>query len=398
MTKPCAVFWDIENIDVPKGHTVASIVNLIRSAIIKPFNLEEIFFFCVCEHELPSYIGQSLTALDVNIIQAYYGDKDSADIKILDLIRKFVKFSGQDCTIIFLSDYADCYSTLSDDDNYDRTLSDLKKLHNVSIHLIRLANKTCSSNLDQIADYTFMLNDDVLKPVLKPVKSTGSPMYFISIKNFPLIFNINQLMDQLNTQTIGSIVNSAILYSKTICIVFLTGSREDCTKQNSVSNGTVQSTANICVLEEEMTKKLQYLFVITTNSEFKFTSGMISIIKLNLVQRDCPVCIEFEDKIWVAFDDLEKGKKVKARIDHIKFKMLHEYEDDFDVGVVMESIQKSPPEVTKMLANKLMNPKRSVRNVYLNSDAYPLGHFNYSYRKAVGMSISRYCQLNDSFK
>uniref|UniRef100_T1KGI8 Uncharacterized protein n=2 Tax=Tetranychus urticae TaxID=32264 RepID=T1KGI8_TETUR len=157
-----------------------------------------------------------------------------------------------------------------------------------------------------------------------------------------------------------------------------------------------QSTSDIDVLDEEMIKKLQYSFVITTDSEFKFTSGMISIIKMNLLRMNCPACIEFEDKIWVAVDDLEKGKKAKAEIEKFKFKLLHENdEEDFQVGVVMESIQESPPKVTKMLANKLMKPKTSVKNVYLTSDAFPLGHFNYSYRKAVGMSASRYyCLFN----
>uniref|UniRef100_T1KGL2 NYN domain-containing protein n=1 Tax=Tetranychus urticae TaxID=32264 RepID=T1KGL2_TETUR len=154
MTKPCAVFWDIENIDVPKGQSVASIVNLIRSTIIKPFNLTEIFFFCVCDvYRLPKSTSQSLTKLGVDIVQAYNGVKDSADIKIMDLMRRFVKFSGQDCTIILLSGDADYYGTLSD----------LKKLHNVSIHLVRL-EKSFSPKLDQISDYTFMLNNDVLKP------------------------------------------------------------------------------------------------------------------------------------------------------------------------------------------------------------------------------------------
>uniref|UniRef100_T1KGJ7 NYN domain-containing protein n=1 Tax=Tetranychus urticae TaxID=32264 RepID=T1KGJ7_TETUR len=164
------------------------------------------------------------------------------------------------------------------------------------------------------------------------------------------------------------------------------------------NSSTVQSTTDIEVkLDEEMMKKTQNFFVITTNSGFKFTSGMLSIIKLNLIQMNCPVCIAFEDKIWVTVDDLEKGKKFKTRIEQIKFKILHEYEDDFEVAVVMKSIQEVPPKVTKMLANKLMNPKESVRNVYLNCDVYPLGHFNYSYRKAVGISTNRYCQLNEMY-
>uniref|UniRef100_T1KGH5 NYN domain-containing protein n=1 Tax=Tetranychus urticae TaxID=32264 RepID=T1KGH5_TETUR len=208
MAKPCAVFWDIQNVGIPKGQSVNSIINLIRSTIIKPHNLDEIFFFCVCDvHKLPSNVGQSLTNLDVDIVQAYNGVKDSADIKILDIMRKFVKFSGQDCSIILLSGDADYYGTLSD----------LKKLHNISIHLIRLAN-AFSPKLDQISDYTFILNDGVLKPI----KSTGAPKYFISVNNYPLTMDINFVMATLNSQIAESIQSSAILFDEAICIGFPT--------------------------------------------------------------------------------------------------------------------------------------------------------------------------------
>uniref|UniRef100_T1KGH8 Uncharacterized protein n=1 Tax=Tetranychus urticae TaxID=32264 RepID=T1KGH8_TETUR len=147
-----------------------------------------------------------------------------------------------------------------------------------------------------------------------------------------------------------------------------------------LNSSTNKSTPNIDLLDGEITKKIQYLFVITTNSESQFTSGMVSIIKMNLVEMDCPVCIEFDDKIWVGVEYLKKGNKAKTRIDQIKFKMLHENdEDDFNVSVVMDSTQESPPKVTEMLANKLLNPKKSSINM-----------------KAVGMSTSRYWQLVSS--
>uniref|UniRef100_T1KGK2 NYN domain-containing protein n=1 Tax=Tetranychus urticae TaxID=32264 RepID=T1KGK2_TETUR len=161
MGKPCAVFWDIQCTGIPIGQSVNSIVNLIRSTVIEPHNLDESSFFCVGDvHKLSSNVCHSFIALGVDIVQAYNGIKNSADIKLMDLMRKFVKFSGKDCTIILLSGDADYYGTLSD----------LKKLHNVSIHLIRLAN-SFSPKLEQISDYTFMLNNSMLKPV----KSTGSP-------------------------------------------------------------------------------------------------------------------------------------------------------------------------------------------------------------------------------
>uniref|UniRef100_T1KGL3 Uncharacterized protein n=1 Tax=Tetranychus urticae TaxID=32264 RepID=T1KGL3_TETUR len=166
------------------------------------------------------------------------------------------------------------------------------------------------------------------------------------------------------------------------------------------NSSTVQSPADIDVLDREMIKKLQYLFTISTNSGFKFTSEMISIIKMNLVQMECPACIEFQDKIWVGVDDLEKGNKVKARFRYLNFKMLHEKdENDFDVGIVMQLVPSIPTKIAKMLANKLIKTTEApVANVPLLTQAVPLGHFNYNYRKAVGMSISRYCQSYESVR
>uniref|UniRef100_T1KGK5 Uncharacterized protein n=1 Tax=Tetranychus urticae TaxID=32264 RepID=T1KGK5_TETUR len=160
-----------------------------------------------------------------------------------------------------------------------------------------------------------------------------------------------------------------------------------------LNSSTVQSTSEIDLLDGKVAQKLQYLFTISTNSGFKFTSEMISIITMHLVQMGCPVCIEFQDKIWVGVDDLDKGNKVKTRFRYLNFKILHENdEDDFDVGIVMQLATNIPTKVFEMLADKLISPTKTLaKNTYAN--AVPLGHFNYNYRKAVGMSNSRYCQL-----
>uniref|UniRef100_T1KGK6 Uncharacterized protein n=1 Tax=Tetranychus urticae TaxID=32264 RepID=T1KGK6_TETUR len=146
------------------------------------------------------------------------------------------------------------------------------------------------------------------------------------------------------------------------------------------NSSTVQSTSDIDVLDKEMIKKLQYSFTISTGSGFKFTSEMISIIKMNLVQMECPVCIEFQDKVWVVVNSLKKGNKIKARfwLGSLKFKMLHEKdEDDFDVVIVMKLFPSVPTKISKMLANKLIKTTEApAANVPLLTQAVPLGHFN----------------------
>ncbi|XP_053214498.1 uncharacterized protein LOC128397774 [Panonychus citri] len=206
---PCAVFWDIQNIGVPKGQSAASVVSLIRSSIINLYNLREIYFYCVCDvTKLPAHVGNPLTNKDVNIIQAYDYTKDSADIKILDLMRKFVENQGRKgCAIILLSG----------DGDYVGTLIDLKKLHNISIFLIRLEN-SFSIKLEQTANYTFVLS----KGQLQPVQSLGSPQAFVSFSRFPKTRPINLIKSDLNglTQPYGSIDKSAIDHDDTVIIGF----------------------------------------------------------------------------------------------------------------------------------------------------------------------------------
>uniref|UniRef100_T1KGK3 Uncharacterized protein n=1 Tax=Tetranychus urticae TaxID=32264 RepID=T1KGK3_TETUR len=156
------------------------------------------------------------------------------------------------------------------------------------------------------------------------------------------------------------------------------------------NSSTAQSTSDIDALYSEVAQEL-FLFVITTNSGFKFTSRMISIIKMHLVDWERSACSESEGEIWVSVDDLEKGNRAKAEIEKIKFKLLHENdEDDFDVGVVVKLVSNCPGVVE----NKLVNSSKTHMhtNWYFDNDAVPLGHFNYNYRKAVGISTRQYFQ------
>uniref|UniRef100_T1KGL0 Uncharacterized protein n=1 Tax=Tetranychus urticae TaxID=32264 RepID=T1KGL0_TETUR len=160
------------------------------------------------------------------------------------------------------------------------------------------------------------------------------------------------------------------------------------------NSSKIQSTSDIDVLDEKVALKLKYILVITANSEFKFTSEMISIIKIHLLYYPL---IEFANKIWVGFEDLGSVNRAKARIDKLKFKLLHENdEDDFDVGAVAKLVSNFPTKVVKMLANKLVDSTKKHKHMHTywkrNYDDVSLGHFNYNYRKAVGMSTSQYFQ------
>uniref|UniRef100_T1KGH9 Uncharacterized protein n=1 Tax=Tetranychus urticae TaxID=32264 RepID=T1KGH9_TETUR len=146
-----------------------------------------------------------------------------------------------------------------------------------------------------------------------------------------LIFN-----SRYEAHTASRFINKLTIYEVPYSEEF-NGTSEVQQEQQIFASFSIESTSDIDVLDGEAAKKLQYLFTITIDSDFKFTSGVISIIKMHLVSMDCPACIEFEDVIWVGVDALEKGNKAKARIEQIKFKLLHEKDnDDFEAGVTMQ--------------------------------------------------------------
>ncbi|XP_053214506.1 meiosis regulator and mRNA stability factor 1-like [Panonychus citri] len=206
---PCAVFWDIQNIGVPKGQSAASIVSLIRSSIINLYELREIYFYCVCDvTKLPAYVGNPLTNEDVNVVQTYDYTKDSADIKILDLMRKFVQNQRQECAVILLSG----------DGDYATTLSELKKLYNITVFLIHLKN-SFSAKLIETANYTFVLNKEGL---IYPVKSCGRPKCLVAFSRYPMTRAIRLIKLDLNkmTKSYGSIDKSAIEHEDEIIIGF----------------------------------------------------------------------------------------------------------------------------------------------------------------------------------
>uniref|UniRef100_T1KGH6 Uncharacterized protein n=1 Tax=Tetranychus urticae TaxID=32264 RepID=T1KGH6_TETUR len=144
-----------------------------------------------------------------------------------------------------------------------------------------------------------------------------------------------------------------------------------------VSNSSkVQSKSYVDVSDEEIVKKLEYCYKITTNSDFKFTLGMTSIIEMHLIQNDCLAFTEFEDKIWVGFADFDKAFKALEQIKDLKFKLLHENDEgDFDVEVEMEPVKQFPSKVAEF------------------ETTAPLDSFFYGFRKHLEKQSSNLVRL-----
>uniref|UniRef100_T1KGH4 Uncharacterized protein n=1 Tax=Tetranychus urticae TaxID=32264 RepID=T1KGH4_TETUR len=163
------------------------------------------------------------------------------------------------------------------------------------------------------------------------------------------------------------------------------------------NSSTVQSKSDVDVSDEELMKKLEYFYKITTNPDVKFTRGMISIIGMHLKQNDCLAYIACEDKICSVFADHDNAYKAYKIIDSLKFKLLHANdEDDFDIGVDMQYVEVFPPKVVTLLANELRNPKKSssdIYNIYSRHSAAPLESFYYGFRSQLERQSSNLVSL-----
>ncbi|CAD5114695.1 DgyrCDS3740 [Dimorphilus gyrociliatus] len=124
------VFWDIENILVPKEKTAFDIVQAIRSRFY-PENTIECEFICVCDvTKQRSAILQSLVDAQVTVAHVPATCKNAADIKLAQSIRRFITTYQSLATIILLSS----------DINFLPDISDARYRHNCHVILIHNTN------------------------------------------------------------------------------------------------------------------------------------------------------------------------------------------------------------------------------------------------------------------
>uniref|UniRef100_T1KGJ9 NYN domain-containing protein n=1 Tax=Tetranychus urticae TaxID=32264 RepID=T1KGJ9_TETUR len=154
LEKPCGIFWDIENVDVPRNCAADVIAQNIRATLVFPNQLVEREFFCVCNvHQLPKTVGTSLESIGVTIVQPFYNIKENAaDTKILLLISKFIQNWGRNgCAIVVVT---------GDSDFLDPLLK-LKLNHDLTVYLIH-PKQSFSRELLWSADFSYQLDGVLL--------------------------------------------------------------------------------------------------------------------------------------------------------------------------------------------------------------------------------------------
>uniref|UniRef100_T1KGG2 NYN domain-containing protein n=1 Tax=Tetranychus urticae TaxID=32264 RepID=T1KGG2_TETUR len=180
LKKPCGIFWDIENVSVPKTCSADVIAQNIRTNIVMPNELKEREFFCVCNvQKLPKVVGNTLESIGVTIVQPFYHVKENAaDTKILFLITKFIADWGSNgCAIV----------VVTGDSDFIDTLINLKLNYDLKVYLVHPKN-SFSKELLWCADESYCLNNFLLVESTPTSALRGSPnSSFIKISDLPQI-------------------------------------------------------------------------------------------------------------------------------------------------------------------------------------------------------------------
>ncbi|CAG0902610.1 unnamed protein product [Darwinula stevensoni] len=155
---PIGVFWDIENVQVPRGKSALAVVQAIRNKFFSGHREAE--FMCVCDinKENPQVI-QELNNAQVNVIHVAATCKNAADDKLCQAMRRFSDTHGAKATLILISR----------DVNFAPDLSDIR--HRKGLTVILLHNHPCAEALLSCANkyhyFNELCEDIPLRPFIK---------------------------------------------------------------------------------------------------------------------------------------------------------------------------------------------------------------------------------------
>ncbi|XP_041362324.1 meiosis regulator and mRNA stability factor 1-like isoform X2 [Gigantopelta aegis] len=152
------VFWDIENVHVPKWKSAFSVVQCIRDRFFS--GLREVEFMCVCDiHKESKDVIQELNSAQVNVVHINATAKNAADDKIRQSLRRFADTHPAQTKIILISS----------DVNFTCDLSDLR--HRKNFYIILIHKHQVSEALTACANEHYIFDDLVFNlPCRTPSK------------------------------------------------------------------------------------------------------------------------------------------------------------------------------------------------------------------------------------
>ncbi|XP_066139891.1 meiosis regulator and mRNA stability factor 1 isoform X1 [Euwallacea fornicatus] len=130
------IFWDIENVPVPKMKSPAAVVQRIREVFLEDYRESEFVVVCDVKREAP-HIIQDLHDSQVNLIHVASTSKNAADEKLRQFLRRFAELHPAPSAVVLISG----------DINFASDLFDLrycKKIRVILVHNVNVANALIS--------------------------------------------------------------------------------------------------------------------------------------------------------------------------------------------------------------------------------------------------------------
>ncbi|XP_047513906.1 meiosis regulator and mRNA stability factor 1 isoform X2 [Pieris napi] len=137
---PLGIFWDIENCQVPRGCSAIDVVAAIRAKFLVGRREADFVVVCDVRKELPNRL-QELNDSQVNLIHVCGTQKNAADEKLRQCMRRFGELHPAPASLLLISG----------DINFAADLSDFRHRKNMEVILVHKQNTsaaliTCASS------------------------------------------------------------------------------------------------------------------------------------------------------------------------------------------------------------------------------------------------------------
>lgn len=176
---PIGIFWDIENISIPKHKSIPNLIKTIRNAFCTGVYYEDDFVAVFDVTKELKQLSNDLSAANVTIVHVPALAKNAVDEKLKNMIRKFCNRYNVPVAILLLSS----------DINFSPLLTELKYSKQATIFLIH--NECVNQGLLNLADRSIIFKDlltEVPDIQTTPMQLSEGEKYKIKITNLP---NIN---------------------------------------------------------------------------------------------------------------------------------------------------------------------------------------------------------------
>ncbi|XP_050298717.1 meiosis regulator and mRNA stability factor 1 isoform X2 [Anthonomus grandis grandis] len=190
MLPPMGIFWDIENVSVPKNTSASSVVQRIREVFLEGYRESDFVVVCDVTKEPPQIIKE-LHEAQVNIIHVSATSKNAADDKLRQSIRRFAEVHPAPSAILLISG----------DINFASDLSDLRYRNKMRVFLLH-TQKT-SEALISCANEDMIFSNLIQGLPLRGQSTVSTPeskfFHYVSVRNLPKKFERGQIYKRLNT-------------------------------------------------------------------------------------------------------------------------------------------------------------------------------------------------------